>query len=157
MFAGVGGRMKQDAFYRITPAAPTLPGHTHKDKPSTATIAINSNTRRHIARTLSGRLCANLRDDIELRSSSHRRVPSGNRSQPSSRRRHSACTHGRSVLPTGSASSSPLTHVSSTAAAVAAAAAALCSDLHQELHICAESKGSTIHLNYIKARNMMSQ
>ena len=42
----------------------------------TATIVINSNTRRHIARTLSGGLYANLRDDIELKSSSHRRVPS---------------------------------------------------------------------------------
>jgi hypothetical protein len=40
--------MKQDAFCRITPAAPTLPEHTHKDEPTTAAIAINSNTRRHI-------------------------------------------------------------------------------------------------------------
>jgi hypothetical protein len=38
-----------------------------------------------------------------------------------------------------------------------AAAVSLCSDLHQKLHNCTEIKGGTIHLNYIKARNMMSQ
>jgi hypothetical protein len=39
-----------------------------------------------------------------------------------------------------------------------AAAASPCSDdLHQELHDCTESEGSNIHINYIKARNMMSQ